>query len=612
LNFFERQDRSRKQTKRLVVLFGLAVASVIVSIYFAVKFFFLGIELHTNSPAIVHFSYWDPLHFAYVAGGTLLVIAIGSLYKTAVLRKGGSAVAEMMGGTPLRPGAKSPEEQKVRNVVEEMAIASGLPVPEIFILENEPGINAFAAGFTPSDAAIGLTKGTITKLNRDELQGVVGHEFSHILNGDMRLNIRLMGILYGILLIAQIGYWMLRGGGRSRGKGAGSIALVAFALLVIGYIGVFFGRLIQAAVCRQREFLADASSVQFTRNPAGIAGALKKIARDEVGSTIDDHHANEISHMTFGSSFRSHFFGLLATHPPIEERIRTLDPSFKEHFTEPAEAPATRQFETAQLLSSIGAPTTAHLAGAARQIHRTPASLAEAVRTPLAAKSLVYALLLSDSGESPQAETLLSKKDPEAYDRTLKLRADLSAWEGHDRLSLVNLALPALRHLSVRDLATFRETIKGLVQADGKVTLFEFALVKMLGTHLRAEGEKPAQGKVLFRSLEPLTSDAIVLLSLLAHSGGEDPAAKGKAFADGLGRLTRNPSPILPKESCDVGSLHRSLDRLSSAAPLLKKEILDACAATVSSDGKVTRDEAELLRAVADTLGTPIPLPLPD
>jgi Zn-dependent protease with chaperone function len=606
LNFFERQDRSRKQTKRLVVLFGLAVASIVALVYLAMEFFIFGFLVKTHNLAVGTFTFWNPVHFAYVTGGTLLVIALGSLYKIAVLRKGGRAVAAMMGATPLKPDGKSPDEQKIRNVVEEMAIASGLPVPEIFLLESEPGINAFAAGFTPSDAAIGITKGTVTKLNRDELQGVVGHEFSHILNGDMRLNIRLVGLLYGILLIAQIGSWILRG---SRGSKKGGLPIFGLVLLAIGSLGVFFGRLIQAAVCRQREFLADASSVQFTRNPAGIAGALKKIAQDEVGSTIDDHHANEISHMTFGSSFRRQFLKLLATHPPIDERIRTIDPSFQEKFPEPGAVPPPELFETAQLLSSVGTLTTAHIAAAARQIHRTPAPLAEAVRTPLAAKSLVYALLLSDSGESPQAERLLSKKDPEAYDRTLKLRADLSAWEERDRLSLVNLALSALRHLPAKDLATFRETIKGLVQADGRVTLFEFALVKVLGTHLRAENEKPAQGKVLFRSFEPLTSDTVVLLSLLAHSGSEDPVATGKAFSKGLGRLTRTLHPLLPKESCDVGSLHRSLDRLSSAAPLLKKEILDACAATVSSDGKVTRDEAELLRAVADTLGTPMPLP---
>ncbi|MFA7172035.1 MAG: M48 family metallopeptidase [Kiritimatiellia bacterium] len=328
MDFFEHQDKARKNTKVLVIYFVIAVLCVIATVYLACLLIFYGAHIKQQpgvaQPELV---LWDPTLFLYVVLGTLGVVIIGSLYKTAALARGGSAVAESLGGRLVDPNTAHPAERQLRNVVEEMAIAAGLPVPKIYVLDHEKGINAFAAGHTPGDAAIGVTSGCMTLLNRDELQGVIGHEFSHILNGDMRLNLRIMGVIFGILCLAVIGRILIYSrGGRNRNP----LMLLGLALIIIGAIGVFFGRLIQAALSRQREFLGDASAVQFTRNPAGLSGALQKIGG--TGSKIKSVHAGEASHMFFVNGLSKPFLGAMSTHPPLKERIHAIDPGWDGKF----------------------------------------------------------------------------------------------------------------------------------------------------------------------------------------------------------------------------------------------------------------------------------------
>jgi len=329
MDFFEQQEKARRSSKVLVVYFVMAVACIIASVYFASLLIFHGTQTQQQLGApIPELVLWDPKLFLYVAVGTLGVVVLGSLYKTAALSKGGSAVAESLGGRLVNPNTTNPDERKLRNVVEEMAIASGVAVPKVYVLDDESGINAFAAGHAQGDAAIGVTLGCMTLLNRDELQGVIGHEFSHILNGDMRMNLRLMGVVFGIVCLAVIGRVLIFTRG---GKGKNPLMLLGLALIVIGAIGAFFGRLIQAALSRQREFLADASAVQFTRNAAGLSMALQKIGR--TGSRVESAHAGEAAHMFFENGLGKPFLGMLATHPAIEERIRAIDPAWDERFS---------------------------------------------------------------------------------------------------------------------------------------------------------------------------------------------------------------------------------------------------------------------------------------
>ncbi len=256
---------------------------------------------------------------------TLLVMVCGCLFKIWKLRRGGKGLAAMLGARPIDPDTRHSDEKKLINVVEEMSIASGIPAPQLYVLDKEEAINAFVAGFRPSETVLVVTHGTLKKLDRDELQGVIAHEFSHIFNADMRLNLRLIAVLAGILALGKIGEFMLRGSSRrsSSNRKGNSLVLVALALVVVGYLGLFFGRLIKAAISRQRELLADASAVQFTRNPAGLAGALIKI-RNGNGSHLDSVHAEDMSHMCFGETLGFRFRNLLATHPPLDERLGAL------------------------------------------------------------------------------------------------------------------------------------------------------------------------------------------------------------------------------------------------------------------------------------------------
>ncbi|MFP6828296.1 MAG: M48 family metallopeptidase, partial [Gammaproteobacteria bacterium] len=287
MDFFTQQERARRATRTLVVLFLLAVALIVLAVTMVVA---VGLRLYADPDAaqsVINdesFVAWvldnGPL-LASVAALTALFISLASLYRTATLSRGGAQVARMLGATEVTGETQDPLRQRLLNVVEEMAIASGVPVPDIFVLEEEQGINAFAAGLTPADAAVAVTRGALEKLNRAELQGVIAHEFSHILNGDMRLNLRLMGLSFGILILALMGRWVLHSmhfTRRSRSNGGiAAAAGLGLSLVIIGYIGLFFGRLIKASVSRQREMLADASAVQFTRDSSGLADALKKI-----------------------------------------------------------------------------------------------------------------------------------------------------------------------------------------------------------------------------------------------------------------------------------------------------------------------------------------------
>src|SRR6186713_2124743 len=319
MDFFARQEAARRTTRWLLVAFLISVVLVVLAIDAVVVLLFGAAEPDASPTAAV-------------LGTSVVVLAIicgASLFKTLSLRAGGAAVARSLGGTRIERATSDLALKRLHNVVEEMSIASGVTMPEVYVLEHEDGINAFAAGNSPADAAIAVTRGAATRLKREELQGVIAHEFSHILNGDMRLNIRLLGWTFGLLAVAIVARVVLQSspgsGGRSRKDGAGALMLAALAAMVLGYIGVFFGRLLQAAVSRHRERLADASAVQFTRDPAGLTGALLKIAGLSAGSRLVTPSAEEVAHMLFAPGLDR----LMATHPSLEDRLKELDPNFR-------------------------------------------------------------------------------------------------------------------------------------------------------------------------------------------------------------------------------------------------------------------------------------------
>lgn len=653
MDFFEQQAKAHRKTKWLVIYFALAVIAMIAAIYVAVMLAFTGIQAHGHrgfygqeqlQPAI-----WNPQIFLGVSLATLAIIGIGSLYKISALSAGGSAVSEMMGARAVNPDTTDPDERKLLNVVEEMAIASGVPVPQVYVMDDEDGINAFAAGHKPGDATITVTRGCMRILTRDELQGVIGHEFSHILNGDMRLNLRLMGTIFGILCLAIIGRVLLqtaRGGGRGRGQNP--LPLLGLILLAIGYIGVFFGRLIQAAVSRQREFLADASSVQFTRNPGGITGALKKIGGlGETGSRLSHAHAEELSHMYFGNGVSEPFIGLLETHPPLALRIRVFEPNFDGNFpytryddrkrapeeiSKPRRQPMPNLFGTVlggailasgdtgrppvirphAVLPVLGNPTPLHLKYAQALRDSLPDSVKAAAQEPLAATALIYAMLLSsdETRRAAQLAELAKRVDPAIAQKTAVLFPDVSPAAAHAHLPVINLALGTLRRLAAEQFIQFSQTLQWLIASDGKTELFEFVLQKIVLHHLAPQFGQAPRTTVQFYSLKPLAPDCAVLLSALANLGSADAAEIQKAFDTGAPYLRATNTDdlnLLPREQCGVDQIDAALNRLAQASPLIKKNLLEACIHTIGADGVIQESEAELLRAIADTLDCPMP-----
>lgn len=621
MDFFEKQAQAQLKTKWLIVYFILAVIGIIavLQIVFAL---------------LMGRSLLDPEVLAYVSGGVIVVVTLGSVIKTAELSQGGRVVATMLGGQLVDQNTRDLAERKLLNVVEEMALASGLPVPEIYVLPDET-INAFAAGHGPGDTAIGVTRGCITQLTRDELQGVIGHEFSHILHGDMKLNIRLMGLLAGIVGLAMLGRVMLDigrfmpgDGGRDRrdnnnnGPNIGMIILLGgIALFLVGWIGVFFGSLIKAAVSRQREFLADASAVQYTRNPEGISNALWKIGKFH--SKLSSPRASEASHLYFGNGIGDPWSALFATHPPLEERIKAIEPNFEPDklqqmapedeggtSSDSAESPAMG-FASGGGGRAVPPPIPAAVP-AASIMASLPAFAVQSVRNAHDACAFVYALLLDEDDDIRNAQLAGIKADASLRNEALALFGRRKEISLSQRLPLVDLVIPTLRQLSPEQYALFRADVRHLVDSDAKINLFEYALQKTLLRHLDLFFTRSTGAKVKFKSLPPLLPDVSLLLSSLAYVGDSTAEARDAAFAAGVRELLINSStyPLKRKDGCDLNLIDKALDNIALAAPDVKRTVLTACRSTVANDGVVALVEFELIRAMADALDCPLP-PMP-
>ncbi|MEM1355621.1 MAG: M48 family metallopeptidase [Planctomycetota bacterium] len=682
-DFFEQQDLARKRTGRLVLLFAAAVVSIIVLVYGLVVVLMLVVQnnqppshagpaaggattLETGVPYLAA--------FAATVVGVLVVVGGSSVFKIAQLRSGGGGgVAQSLGGRLVRPDTTDTDERKLVNVVEEMAIASGTAVPPVFIMEREKGINAFAAGYSPDSAVIGVTRGCIEQLSRDELQGVIAHEFSHILNGDMRLNIRLMGLIFGILAIAVLGRVIVQGmfyssATRSRssnskeGGGKMVILLIGVALIVIGSLGVFFGKLIKAAISRQREYLADASAVQFTRNPDGIGNALKRIGGYTFGTRVESPHAEEAAHMFFGEAVSSWLGGAMATHPPLDQRIRWIDKGWDGKFLEQRQTPqlakrkssmdrlkrggvpglpgmgdhgfgkldpiitgaviagsagggqATKPDHTYGLaIDQVGAPTPQHVDHAHALIEAIPEVLKDSARQPYGARAVVYVVLLDRDQQvrRNQLKHLSKHADRAVSDLTHKLVDAAHGLMDGARLPLIDMALPALRQMSDGQFQAFKTNIEALIKADQKVDLFEWTLQRLLLRHLDAHFHPAPDPRVHYYNLKPIAEHCEVVLSALAHIGQRDESEAQHAFDLGFSELGLTGSAMGDRKSVRLSRVGQALDELNRASPREKKKLLKGCARTIAADGEVGPGEGELMRAIADSLGCPMPPMLP-
>ena len=596
MNFFERQDTARRKSRLLVVLFVLAMAGIVAAMDLAATVIWYFVQLYVDRP-LQGPPRW--LHIG-VIGSTLALILFTSVRKTLDVRSGGGvAIARMLDARQVVPVKASLAERRLLNVVHEMAIASGSRVPLVYVMDNHGGINAFAAGFDGSLCVVVVTRGALQHLNRDELQAVIGHEFSHIVNGDMSLNLTMIGVLAGLLFIGAAGAHLLRVSveeGGSEPRAWPIMWAVGVSLFTIGYAGLFCGRAIKAMVAREREFLADAGSVQFTRNPEGMAGALDQVRR--LHSTVLHLHAEDVSHLFFAEAMHLEEERMLSTHPPLEERIRRLAPHFR------LDAYRNRRLDPAALVGTVAEEDVQAATALLRDLPSAALAALETIGGPAA---LVLALILSTDEVALAAELEAVKG---AGLETLAA--------GAARLAPVARTLPQAWHLPVADLALAqlrgqsqaerRELVRALetaVDANRELSVYRFAYF----TLMRSQLEPGKAGKPGSKSIPSLHDDVVLLLSLVAHAGHAGEAVKAaKAFENAMKEIElATPGKPMEAERCDTRTVSRAMEHLRELAPLPKARLVRALFAAVTADGSIRLAEAALMRMVGAVLDCPLP-----
>ncbi|HCH1693184.1 TPA: M48 family metallopeptidase [Vibrio parahaemolyticus] len=611
MDFFHHQDTARQRTGLLVMLFTLAVLAItgLVSVIsIGIYFYFTGEPFTTQS--IISYCL---LSFV----GVLTVVSISSFIRLSELNaNGGRGVAESIGGKLISTDTSNAKHRQLLNVVEEMSIASGIPVPPVYVMTEEHGINAFAAGMSIDDAVIGVTQGALDAFSRDELQGVIAHEFSHILNGDMRLNTRLIGALFGITCIAHFGHLILDNSNSTRhvsrsssdsNKGFAVIILIAIVCLVLGWLGTLFGNMIKAAISRQREFLADASAVQFTRNDQGIAGALKKIGSNVQGSTLNTKASDEMSHMMFGQSKLSGFSGLFATHPPLDERIRRIEPNWDGSYAQHSHAQNTA-FDNEQVSgfavgggspASQSASPSEQLSETGQQlISQLPPELVDIAREPYSARFIAFALIFD--GSDIQREMIKSYV-PLASQSTLLpwLDYDLPL---HLRFPLLELALPALKSLSEAQKISLCKVLRELSETDNQYSLAEWCVINLLEKQLLASFGFIKQHKTL-KQLEESVFWLLRELAWVSHSQADKAQ---RAYHCALAHLGF-PEVTLEPANSNWHLSRAALELLLQLKPKDRRMFVKACRLAIESDGEITVAEGELYRVIACFLEVPEP-----
>ena len=643
MNFFEAQDQARRTIRWLIVLFTLAVVSLII----LTELLFIFVFYYANAPAdqtILSYSFsLDPGFHITVITIVLMVTGIGALSKSYQLRKGGYVIATMMDGRLIASNSDNLRHKVLLNVVEEMAIASGVPVPQVFVMENERSINAFAAGMGTDDAAICVTQGMLEALDRDALQGVIGHEFSHILNGDMRINSIVTSILYGILVLGLMGSRMLRfisfrsrGSSRRSGSGIAGIAAIAIGLMVIGFGGSFFGGLIKAMVNRQREYLADASAVQFTRSKTGISSALKMIGGYSYGSELRQSHSAELSHFFFATGVASGMQALFASHPPLGERIRRLEPDWNGEYPK-VETSYTQKTMSEELADgaqqTVASKPTAmaftmaltatlerledfnQLNGnndidhAHQLLGAIPEVLKSAARDPFLARSLILAMLLSADADERQhqCQIVAQLSEPGVDTKLLAIHTILMTIGREYYLPLVSLAMPALRSCSAEQVKRFIGCVNRVMRVDNHVSLFEWCLMTVIKTSIASLVTSFNPRLKADRKIAQLHIQVRVILSLLAHAESSTESERIQTYESALNYLQM---PIgVPYTPYDLRFevVDNALGQLDRLNPMDKQRLISACLVIIQQNKTITIEELEVFRAIATALHSPLP-----
>ncbi len=656
MNFFEQQDIARRNTRVLVLLFLAAVLLLVILTNIAVAgfmWFSQDYNIYSGSREgfgdfLANFS-WT--RFASIGLAVAATIAMVALLKWLSLSSGGKVVAESMGGTRILPGTLDPAERRCLNVVEEIALAATMPVPPVYVMNDERGINAFAAGLSPADAVVAVTRGTIDHLKRHELQGVIAHEFSHILNGDMRLNIHLASMLKGITFIGDVGHILLRSSNRARtglsarnNNGGAMMPMLGLALWLLGLVGAATAGFIKAAISRQKEYLADASAVQYTRNPGGIGDALKVIGGYIPGTLVHAARAAEMSHIFFGE-IEHRLWNVFATHPPLHKRIRRVDPGWNGEYIQRKVEHYRHLQARPEQAAEVGVGRAALVAAAFAAVHGSgsgsldqaaepaltdadfgpapdeleaqtarrediPLALVRQTRDPLGAHVIIYCLLISQDEAVRQAQlAILRDADIAGLEELVHtLSPGVQALGAPRRLPLLEMCLPALKSMSLQQYRLFKRTLLGLIRADARTDLHEWCMYQLVRHYLDPEFIQVKPSRPRYARLQKVAYHLRVVLSVLAHEGSGETDAVFRLGADELGFDTM---AILPRDQCSVAAFSKAVHELADCYPLLKPRLLKAMALAAGADGKLSPVEREIIASMAAVMDCPVALAEP-
>ncbi len=644
MDFFAQQDLARRNTRWLVALFLLAVLGLVLltnALVAAFLFFSQDYNIYSGRQAGLpgFLSYFSWSQFGTIGLAICGTIALVVLVTWIRLSTGGKAVAESMGGTRILPQSRDAAERRCLNVVEEMALAANMPVPPVYVLNDERGINAFAAGIIPADAVVAVTRGAIEHLRRNELQGVIAHEFSHILNGDMRLNIRLAALLKGITFIGDAGHLLLRSGARIRSgdsqRGDNVLPLLGLALWLLGLVGGLAAGFIKAAISRQKEYLADASAVQFTRSAEGIGDALKVIGGYIPGTLVHAARATEMSHIFFGQ-ITHRLWQLFATHPPLRERILRVDPRWDGQYIK--RKPSRYNWQPGRTAAAevgvgraelVAASIAGALAGTAESASATdadfepdpdqleretaarediPLVFVQHSHEPLGAQALVFALLLDEEPTLHRVQLgIIAEAGISGLELlTHTLHPGVHALGAPHRLPLLELCLPALKAMSAPQYQVFKRGLLRIIQADRRTALHEWCLYQLVRHYLDPEFIATKPSRARYRKLQQVVSPVRTVLSLLAHNGSGDSETVFRLGADALGFSQLS---LLPPEQCSTTAFSRAVYTLADCYPLLKPRLLKAMTRAAGSDGVLGAVEWEVITSIAAVMDCPLSEP---
>lgn len=624
MNFYAAQDRARKSSRILLLLFILLNLAMVclINLLFAWYLWVNDDPLSLPDRVFLDYLSWERIFIVAAAIGLLLIFA--AWLKWLDVKQGGGAVAEQFGGEQVLHSTANGGERRLLNVVEEMALAAGVPVPPVYIMRHEEGINAFAAGLGLTDAAICVTKGTMDGLNRDQLQGVIAHEFSHVLNGDMRLNMRLLVMLHGMVFFGELGrmfassrtsWWV--DSTKSRSSSRGYLVVLGLGLIAIGWCGVLLGNMLKAAISRQREFLADASAVQFTRNPEGIGGALKVIGGSQFQGHLNHPDCQEAGHLFFSAVMPG---WLWSTHPPLDVRIRKIEPRWDGEYLEPEPLPEEsdvnldrgkpKQEVIDRLIGTLAGVELMDYAFASEAGTVQPTvenDLYSLARDPYDARVVLLGLLLdSDTNVREKQLKLIEEQEKPLSERLHNCRSMFSTLPRDEYLLLIELTLPALKAQSEGQYKAFKRLLLQVVQADQQIDLFEWTLYQLVSRYCDAHFGAVRKRENRHKSLDTLKEPYALVISMLAYHGDSADELTSKAFTRGAGIAGFYTLKPVVEERCNREALAKAVSELAAATPFLRQRLLKGMVEVVRHDGRILPVERELVTAIAAIMESPL------